>query len=86
MFKIRSKVFRCGACGSEFSVSTNLRNHIEANHFTPGYHCDICNVILKTHNSLNYHNMRNHGNVCHLCELTFTTKTLLRQHLAHFHV
>ena len=80
MIKIRACEFQCAACGVVFTVSTNLRNHIEAKHYTPGYKCDQCEAILKTKNNLNYHRVAYHTYICQICQTSFRTKSALNNH------
>ena len=53
-------LFSCNICGKE-AKSSNMRDHIEANHITGFSHaCNICGNVSRTRNALGVHKHRNH--------------------------
>jgi len=47
MVKLGHKSYKCSACDSTFSFSSNLRAHVESKHYSPGYTCSYCNKEFK---------------------------------------
>ena len=47
MVKLGHKSYKCSACDSTFSFSSNLRAHVESKHYSPGYTCTYCNKEFK---------------------------------------
>ena len=63
MVKIDTGKWQCKGCndGIIHTKSSNLRAHIEANHYTPGYKCEICNRMMKSRNAYRSHMKIKHG-------------------------
>jgi len=60
MDRTEEGMWRCLACLYTSRHSTNLRNHIEANHVasSTGYTCPVCAKFCQTKNALNIHKLR----------------------------
>ena len=59
LVKCSSGVWKCNVCLFESKYSTNVRNHIEANHVaSAGYSCHVCQKFCLTRNALNIHKLR----------------------------
>ena len=56
--------WQCLTCGYQ-SLSTIVRNHIEAKHLSPseGYNCPHCNIVLRNRVALNNHLSKKHRDV-----------------------
>lgn len=61
MVKFDKKLWQCGACGVTHVHSSNLRAHIEAHHYSPGYTCAICERTMTTRNAYKGHMKIKHG-------------------------
>ena len=35
-------MYQCKACGKKEKHNSNLKSHVEAHHYSPGYSCQIC--------------------------------------------
>ena len=70
---ISQKDHKCDSCGKAFSVSGDLKKHINSVHY--GHKCDSCGksfsqaAHLKTHIKLVHQNQRNHK--CDSCGKTY---------------
>ena len=76
--------FRCNICGHVSSSKTNLRRHVESQHF-PGlfeYSCDQCEKNFNTMTKYRNHRRRHHSNMysCDQCEQKFNTMRKYRKH------
>ena len=45
----------CSVCNTNFSNSANLRGHVEAHHYSPGYACPTCFKVYKLRKSFTHH-------------------------------
>lgn len=77
---------RCRVCGSFFSDSRNLANHMKFHNPDKQFVCQVCYYsftepyMLDTHVQI-YHNPRS-SNRCPLCSLNFTSRPALHVHIA----
>ena len=50
--------YQCAACDALYSRTSDLRIHIEAKHFTPGYKCDYCDRPYRIYSTMKKHMKR----------------------------
>ena len=55
VLKIDPKMFKCAACGMASPFSSNIRAHVESQHYSPGYTCEFCSKMFKIRKSYNIH-------------------------------
>ena len=56
MVKIGPNHFKCAGCQADgFKFSSNLRAHIEAKHYSPGYTCSLCQKLFKIRKAYTQH-------------------------------
>ena len=56
MVKIGPNAFKCAGCQADgFKFSSNLRAHIEAKHYSPGYTCSMCRKVFRIRKAYTQH-------------------------------
>uniref|UniRef100_A0A8D8YAR8 Zinc finger protein 91 n=2 Tax=Cacopsylla melanoneura TaxID=428564 RepID=A0A8D8YAR8_9HEMI len=73
--------YQCDVCYKEFRSTVTLRTHTRRH---DNYSCDECQTVCQDVNGLRCHTMREHGYKilsCEKCDVKFTTKTLLAEHI-----
>ena len=58
MVKTASNTFACRACNQQYSVSSNLRQHVESKHCPQEYDCPCCFKKMFIRNSFVSHMKR----------------------------
>ena len=81
MRKLSGKQHQCVACEAIYTVTSNLRAHIETKHYSPGYQCEECAQVFKTRNGYHHHVAHKHGLTCPHCNKDFRARTEYNQHL-----
>ncbi|RWS17617.1 zinc finger protein 236-like protein [Dinothrombium tinctorium] len=82
--------FKCEYCDYQSRTNSQLKVHMLRHAGIKQYLCQICNYNGVTQSDLNRHcKTRSHilrsANVCPLCSLGFSTRTLLEDHVLKFH-
>ena len=47
--------YQCKACGKTHKSNSNMRQHVESKHYSPGYSCENCGKIFQAIQSYNKH-------------------------------
>lgn len=85
--KMSKKTFKCGECGSNFSLKSSLRIHMYTHGEKP-YACKVCGMKTVSHSLLNTH-MRLHRDekpfTCTLCDYRARVPAALKEHLQNHH-
>ena len=56
IIRISPREFKCAGCQmGDFKFLSNLRAHIEAKHYSPGYKCPHCNKVFRIRKSYTQH-------------------------------
>ena len=53
--RVQSGLWLCRACHKDFTCSGNVRAHVEAKHYSPGYDCPHCGKYFKIRNNYTQH-------------------------------
>jgi len=82
--------FKCEFCNYQSRTNSQLKVHMMRHAGIKQYLCSICNYNGVTQSDLNRHcKTRSHAlrsaNICPLCSLGFSTRTLLDEHIIKFH-
>ncbi|XP_071179453.1 zinc finger protein 845-like [Mytilus edulis] len=76
------KLFACGLCGENFSLSRHLREHVKT-HITGRYKCDTCGECFHRYTKLQVHKRAHKGErpyKCDVCEKEFNVNGALKAH------
>ena len=87
-----ANLHQCELCGKEFTIRSNLRDHIKGVHSyigpDPKYKCHICSAQLKQDNSYRKHMANSHGigEKCDICYKLYVSTNALEKHKKQVHM
>ena len=88
--KHKLECVKCKRCGEDFTSSEDFKNHQLHCRILDELQCEYCHKILPSRIDLETHYKSVHNQLmnrysCHLCEKSFTKKSLFNFHLTKFH-
>ena len=82
MISVARNLHQCSQCQASYTRTSELRMHIEAQHFSPGYECEYCTQPFKVYKKLRAHKLKCHfGLKCAHCNKEFKNRKAYNSHL-----
>eukprot|EP00088_Acartia_fossae_P050842 TRINITY_DN5704_c0_g1_i2.p1 TRINITY_DN5704_c0_g1~~TRINITY_DN5704_c0_g1_i2.p1 ORF type:complete len:544 (-),score=57.96 TRINITY_DN5704_c0_g1_i2:119-1603(-) len=81
-YSVHRKDYQCTKCGQQFKRRLTLKEHMLNEHNIGAYYCQICDISLKTKDSLKYHRTKHNPKFsCEVCGKQIETQAKLNDHL-----